>query len=125
MFKHLSAGEITTLHDQIVLHSGGLAGCRPDLSIDAVLGRIHDHINYGNLTQLHDIAALYASAIACGHVFLDGNKRTAEISMLSIIALNGSTLEYTQAELADKMVLIASNAITPFELAVWIMGRLS
>jgi len=83
MIKTLGEDAILATHDEIILETGGLPGTCPDKSLEAALHRIDDYIYYENVTDLHEIAALYAIAIAQGHVFNDGNKRTALICISS------------------------------------------
>lgn len=80
---HLSATEIKDIHDSILLNNSGLKGSRPDLSVEALVGRIHSNLSYQTFTSIDEVAALYAEVIAKGHVFNDANKRTALISMLT------------------------------------------
>ena len=44
----------------------------------------------------------------CNHAFLDGNKRIGAHAMLIFLALNGIELAYTQEELSDMILNVAS-----------------
>lgn len=105
---HLDAKEVQYIHDDIIATIGGLAGNRIDMSIEAVLHRIHFALVYSaNLTSVFDVAAFYAEAISRGHVFLDGNKRTATVCMLDFLDMNDAQVELNTKVLTDEIVDLA------------------
>ncbi len=120
MLKTLGEQEVLTIHDEILAMSGGLAGVSPDKSLASALHRIDDHIFYEGVADLHEIAALYAIAIAQGHTFNDGNKRTAMISMIDFLALNGISLTALNDEIENIMVAIAEKKISRDKVIHWI-----
>ena len=121
---HLSAVEIKDIHDSILLSNAGLKGSRPDLCVDALVGRIHSNLAYQRFTSIEEVAALYAEVIAKGHVFNDGNKRTALISMLTFLDLNGYTLIADQNVVADKMVDISDGRIGYKQFSSWLKSKI-
>ena len=84
----ISPEKVLDIHKQILKESGGLPGLCPDKSLEATLYRVENNILYGNINGLHEIAAMYAVAIATGHPFNDGNKRTAMITMIVFLSVN-------------------------------------
>jgi death on curing protein len=52
----------------------------------------------GYYVSLAEMAAVYAHGIAKNHAFVDGNKRTALVSSLAFLRLNGYPLRVNQAE---------------------------
>jgi len=70
---------VIAIHDSIIACEGGLTGFsqRGEGGLESALQRIENHIMYGGVRNLFEIAALYGVALARGHVFNDGNKRTA------------------------------------------------
>ncbi len=54
----LSANEIRSIHDSILEAYAGLKGSRPDLSVDALVGRIHSNLTYQQFHSLDEVAAL-------------------------------------------------------------------
>jgi death-on-curing family protein len=49
--------------------------------------------------DLFDLAGAYATYILLGHVFGDGNKRTASAAALTFLALNGVEIDTTPEDL--------------------------
>lgn len=122
---HLSGSEITAIHDSILEGYAGLKGSRRDLSVDAIVGRVHANIAYKTLESIEQVAAMYAEAIAKAHVFNDGNKRTALVSMLTFLDLNGyDVLPMDQNALADKIVDLAEGKLDFKSLAMWLKPKL-
>ncbi|AVS79577.1 hypothetical protein C8244_15740 [Paracidovorax avenae] len=89
---------------------GGLPGLgqRGLDGVEAALSRVAHHIEYGGLRDVFGIAALYAEAIARGHAFADGNKRTALTCALTYLQRQGfiipkhPALEEIMVELAER-----------------------
>lgn len=119
MIKTLDDEAILASHDLIVQEIGGLPGACPDKSLTAALYRVDYYIDYKNIIDIHEIAALYAISIAQGHVFNDGNKRTALIAMYAFLKVNGLLLDAPD-EIEDVMVNIAEKQISRSELAGWL-----
>ncbi|MEO8529989.1 MAG: type II toxin-antitoxin system death-on-curing family toxin, partial [Deltaproteobacteria bacterium] len=72
----LTADMVEAIHDE-VLNPGELPGLAGDKSLDGALARVENRIVYGLMGDAWDVAAAYAVAVAQGHCFNDGNKRTA------------------------------------------------
>jgi len=70
--------------------------------------RIENHAHYAGLDDAFDIAGMYAEAIARGHVFNDGNKRTALACALAYLREQGITLP-ASPELEELTVLLAES----------------
>lgn len=119
MIKTLGEDAVLATHDAIILETGGLPGVCPDKSLASALHRVEDYIYYGGVTDLHEIAALYAIAIAQGHVFNDGNRRTALITMYDFFEVNGLLLN-APPDIEDLMVDIAEKRISRTKLSDWL-----
>lgn len=79
---------LTRFHDVMIANYGGLPGMPDTGRMSAILSRIDNAIYYDGVTDHFDIAALYLVAIARGHIFNDGNKRTALAVTLFYLARN-------------------------------------
>ena len=87
--KHLTALQVIVCHDENVRRYGGLPGIVDAARIEALLARVRNHERYEGVTDVFELAALYCVAIARGHAFLDGNKRTALNCTWAFLKMNG------------------------------------
>ena len=70
------------------------------------------------LMDIFEMAATYISSICIRHPFLDGNKRTAALSALIFLDLNGYNFEETYSEeLADQILDFLNKKIDKNKLA--------
>lgn len=121
---HLSAQEIRSIHDDILQVAPGLAGVRPGQAVDSLVGRIHQNLTYQPFSSVVEVAALYAEVIAKGHVFNDGNKRTALTCMMSFLEINDVEVSpLNEDQLADKIVDLAEGRIRFPQLALWLSPK--
>ena len=59
-------------------------------------------------------------SIARNHPFADGNKRTATISALFLLAINGEKVIWNQQAAADRIVNVAEGRTEPEAFAAWL-----
>lgn len=114
----LDAKYVTTIHDEIIAELGGLPGLAGGQigPLESALARIENHATYAEINDVFGIAALYAVAIARGHVFNDGNKRTGLTCALTYLAQQGIDLQEF-APMEDVMVAVAEGALGAEDLA--------
>lgn len=82
---------VIEIHDNVIDISGGANGVNID-RLAGSLSRIEQQIFYNDVNDVFEIACWYAVAIAKGHGFTDGNKRTALSTMLTFLDIQGITL---------------------------------
>ncbi len=110
--------DVIDIHTEVITNSGGLDGLSGDKSLESALFRIDHRIHYQDLSDPFEIAAWYGYAIARGHTFIDGNKRTAFICMLSYLEAKNIEITPTEPEdeIANFMEQLASGKISVDEL---------
>ena len=59
--------------------------------------------------------------LICNHAFVDGNKRIGAHAMLVFLSINGIELEYTQRELSDMVLNMASGTLQFEDMVKWII----
>lgn len=121
--KYLSVKNVLYIHEKILEYTLEDKHLSPDKSIDSALNRISDHLYYADLQDIYEIAALYAIAIAKGHCFNNGNKRTGMISMVVFLSINGIELNVNNKEIEDKIVEVVENQINQPQLAQWLKNH--
>ena len=118
-FVLLSADLVDALHDA-ALNPGELPGRARDKSLDAALARVDNRLAYGMINDIFDLAAAYAMAIAPGHCFNDGNKRTAFRAMNAALALNGIRITWDTVEVGQAIIRCAQRVMADGDLADWL-----
>lgn len=112
----LDADLVVLVHDFILSRELGLTGNTNRGALEGALGRIENRVHYGGLVDVFEIAGLYAEAIARGHAFSDANKRTALVSALTYLLIEGHDVKRTQS-LEDIMVDVAEGKLDYQDLA--------
>lgn len=112
----LSAKEVIRIHDLIIADEGGLPGHHGVGAIEGALQRVLNRIYYEEMSDVFETAAMYAVSIARGHVFNDGNKRTALVSALTYLETEGYSLRHN-AQLEEVMVDVAQGSVDERQLA--------
>lgn len=107
---------VQLIHQTVLGSESGMKGQADTGRLEGALSRIASWQQYEGLQDIYEIAALYAQAIAKAHAFPDGNKRTALITMLTYLDLQGISIIPDQG-LDDLMVDLASGKIDFKQLA--------
>lgn len=114
-------------HDEILEELGGLPGFAGAGrgGVEAALARVENHAIYNGINDIFGIAAMYAVAIARGHVFNDGNKRTGLTCALAYLEREGYPIPKTP-QLEEVVVAVASGEIehdvfASYIFALWMM----
>ena len=118
----LTVDLVEAIHDA-VLNPGDLPGRAGDKSLDGALARVDNRIAYGLVSDVFDLAAAYATAIAQGHCFNDGNKRTAHQAMDACLDLNGVQIGWDSVAQGDQIIRLAQGLIDEAGFAGWLRDR--
>jgi death-on-curing protein len=114
--RFLTLAEVNFYHDQSLAAFGGLNGVREPALLESAVAQPQNDFAYAN-ADLFGIAAAYAFHIAQNQPFLDGNKRTAVMSALAFLKLNGLGRIVDWRAIYDAMIAIAEKRMTKNELA--------
>lgn len=107
---------VVAVHDEILRQTGvGRGGVHLE-RLESVLGRISQQIYYNQIDNVYEMAAWYGIALAKGHAFVDGNKRTGLAVMLTFLEIQGIDIQYDSG-LDDLMVDIVESTLPREELA--------
>lgn len=113
--KSVTLNDIVVFHREILKRYGGCSGHEVTARLESVLGRIQNHIEYGQISDILEIASLYCISLARGHAFTDANKRTAVGVMILFLKRNGVNIKPT-ANFTDTIVNVASGEISQAKL---------
>lgn len=115
--KWISASEIVIFHDRILQLYPGVAGMPDAGRAEAIIHRVHNLAHYEGVNDVFDLAAAYWVAIARGHIFNDGNKRTAFFTTMAFLRRNGVLIRDEGNTLEELTIQAATGELTPTQLA--------
>jgi len=126
--RFLSTEQIVDIHRALIERWGGSAGGGPrgaryegvEAAVQAVKNSYYE--------TAAELAAAYAVYIVQGHVFLDGNKRTAAAAMLTFLEANGSPVRLRAERVAAMMIEVQQRAEAgddPGALVRWLAAALT
>lgn len=91
--QFISAEEIVLFHDKLLSVTPGVTGMSDPGRAEALLYRVLNKYQYEGVTDVWTLAAMHLLAISRGHIFNDGNKRTALFITLLFLKRNGISLK--------------------------------
>ena len=113
----LSKEQILKIHTSLIQATGGRDGIRDEGMLDLALNNPFQ--SFGGKELYPSVQAKAARLCFClvkNHAMLDGNKRLGTHVMLVFLALNGYELSYSQKELSDIILALASGYIGEKEI---------
>ncbi len=122
--KNLELKQVILFHEKITNATGGSSGVKD-------IGLVESAINRGMASFAGEefyktiemkIAAITHSLIS-NHGFIDGNKRIGISVMLLLLKMNSVEIVYSQQELIDLGISIASGNVDENGIESWIMKR--
>lgn len=116
--------QILLMHNTIIESTGGEFGLRDKNLLESALKsplQTYDKIElYPSIIK--KIARL-AYGLTKNHPFIDGNKRIAAHCMLVLLQLNDIQIKYSQQELSDTFLKLASGNLSFENLEDWIIAH--
>lgn len=118
--------KIIKIHEQAIEETGGIQGIIDEGMLESALAAPFITFDGKDLyPTIIEKAARLGYGLVCNHAFVDGNKRTGAYAMLLFLNLNEVYLNYSQDDLSDVFVKIASNLASYEDLLNWIINHLS
>jgi len=118
--KWLTIQLVLAIHSQAVAEFGGSHGVRDTGLLESALDRPRNLYVYGDDPNLFDFAAVYCMGIVKNHPFIDGNKRTGDLTARAFLFRNGYPFEPDVADEVNMIVALAAGEIDEGALARWI-----
>lgn len=118
--KYLDLEQLLMLHVYVLTKTGGGDGIRDIGRLESAV-TVQQQIVFGEelYPTLYAKAAAMMRGIVADHPFVDGNKRTATMSVVVLLELNGATLIATPKELEDFAVQVAVEHLSVQDVAAW------
>jgi death on curing protein len=114
---------VGAMHDDQIEEHGGSFGVRDEHLLSASLARPQHLFAYGESPSIFDLAAAYGYGLAKNHPFVDGNKRTAFVTIATFLELNGYSLEAPELEVVLKMERLAVDEEDQSSIAQWLQDK--
>lgn len=109
--RFISAEEVIAFHDRIVSVTPGVKGMPDPGRAQALIHRVlNQHISE-DVDDIFKLAAIHLLAISRGHIFNDGNKRTALFTTLLFLRRNGIEIPGNEA-MVDLTVEVAKGNVS-------------
>lgn len=120
MTKYLTVNEIVSIHDHYVKKFGGSLGIRDDGLLESAVFRCQTSFSGNDLYEtIFDKAAAIFHSMIFDHPFIDGNKRAAMMSAISLLVRNGYDFKETDAELEAFPLAVEKTRPEISEIASW------
>lgn len=121
----LTKDQILTLHSQLTDIFGGSSEIRDEALLDSAVNTPFQTFDGKELyPTLLDKASRLCFELVNNHPFVDGNKRIGTHAMLVFLAINGVELEYSDAELIDLILAVASGKQSASDLLQWLQQHI-
>ncbi len=121
--RWVTRSHLEAVHEAQLREHGGSPGVRDGRLLDSALNRARNKFAYGE-EDVSVLAAAYAWGLVKNHGFVDGNKRTAFLTMYLFLGLNGHDLAAPEPEVVDVMNRLASGRLTEAAFAEWVRAHL-
>jgi len=118
----LAQAVIVAVHEEQLEEHGGGTGTRDEGLLESALARPRQLAHYGR-PDAAALAASYGYGLARNHPFVDGNKPTGFVAVELFLALNGCTLDASDADCVMTMLAVASGALEEPAFADWIRAH--
>ena len=113
----LTLAEAIDIHSNQMRLYGGLPGIRDINLLSSAIAMPHASFHGEYLhNDIYEMAAAYAFHIGKNHPFVDGNKRTALVSALVFLELNGISIS-DAGKLYDAMLDLSTGKLNKSEFA--------
>lgn len=121
----LTVDEVIDLHRKVVTATGGSFELRDRGLLESAV--YNADASFGDVEQYPSVeekAARLAYGLITNHAFVDGNKRIGVFVMLMTLRLNGVSITYTQSELTELGLGVASAKFHYEDILSWIRAHI-
>lgn len=123
--NRLTKKHILNLHSQQIEIFGGSDGVRDknllDLSVESAYQTFDGKYLYKDVVSQ---AVHLGYSLVMNHPFIDGNKRIGAHAMITTLYINDVEIDYSQEELIEVIMGIASSNLTEDDLLAWVENHI-
>lgn len=122
----LTLEQLLELHTLVVEATGGSTGLRDLGRLEAAIATQTQNVFGEELyPEIVDKAAALIRSIIADHPFVDGNKRTAMLTGLTLLELQGISFVAKSGEIEDFAVDIATRHIDIPQISNWLQAHIT
>lgn len=122
--RWLKTSFVVYVNQEVVAHSGGIAGVRDAGLLESALARGAQRWAYDDEADLCDAAAAVCYGVCKNHPFLDGNKRTAFQCAFVLLRVNGLHLVAGELEVVMEMEMLADGRRSERDFAAFLRANI-
>ena len=120
----LSKGQIIKIHNMLIEQTGGSNGIRDEGLLDSSLNAPFQTFDGEYIYRtIKAKAAKLGYFLVKNHPFIDGNKRTGILVMITFLEINGFEITCTDEELITLGLGLAEGTINDKDLLNWIIDH--
>lgn len=120
----LSKEQVLLMHERLIEATGGSIGIRDEGMLDSALSNPFQSFAGEELyPSVQAKAARLCYGLVKNHPMVDGNKRIGAHVMLVFLMLNGYELSYTQQELSETILDLASGSLNADDIQQWLINH--
>ncbi|WP_411352975.1 type II toxin-antitoxin system death-on-curing family toxin (plasmid) [Leisingera aquaemixtae] len=123
-YKWVPLAAVTVIHDRQIARHGGAAGMRDRALLEMGCARAMNLAAYSD-AGVAEVAAAYAFGISKAHAFVDGNKRTAFVTAVTFLRLNGYQFRPDPVEGVRMMEDLATGDVDEAAFAEWLTAGMA
>lgn len=117
----LTKHQVLLVHKMMIERTGGLDGVRDESLLDSALNAPFQTFDGKDIyPALLPKAAALCRSLVSNHPFADGNKRTGVHTMLIFLEINGVEPNYTQNDLIELGIGVASGKMVYEDILTWL-----
>lgn len=121
---YLTVDQVIELHADALRLDGGLDGIRSEQRLFSAVAQVQQSAFGEDIYQTVPAkAAAYGFFISQNQPFLDGNKRTGYLAMLTFLTLNGYDLDQTEDERAETFLAMGAGTIDQGQFFDWVCNH--
>ncbi len=116
--------QVIKLHSSLIAKTGGMDGIRDENLLDSALKSPFQTFDGNELyPDIFDKASQLCYSLVENHPFADGNKRIGVHLTLLFLKINNENIEYSQAELIEFGLNIASGKMNKDDIKAWFLNH--
>lgn len=120
----LGKEQVLLMHERLIEATGGSIGIRDEGMLDSALSNPFQSFAGEELyPSVQAKAARLCYGLVKNHPMVDGNKRIGAHVMLVFLMLNGYELSYTQQELSETILDLASGSLNADDIQQWLINH--